>query len=59
MENETQNPNFNTRLERLENALEQRDTGEVILTLKATDNDDTAKLIDRLDQDERKVLFGL
>lgn len=59
MENETQNPNFNTLLERLENALEQRDAGEVILTLKATDNDETAKLIDRLDQDERKVLFGL
>jgi len=52
-------PTFDDHLEALCAAVEAADAAAVILALKEAPVDDTAKLIDRLEADERNALFGL
>jgi magnesium transporter len=59
MEDKAPTVNFDDILERLANAIEKQDAAEAMLALKETEVDDTAKLVDRLDAEQRKALFGL
>lgn len=50
---------FDESLARLTRAVEEKSKSEILSILGEADLEDTAKLIDRLDADERKILFGL
>lgn len=50
---------FEARLEELSNAIEQSDAGAIIRCLGESDQEDTARLIDRLDADVRTGIIEL
>jgi magnesium transporter len=50
---------FDSSLEKLHQAIEQRDAAAAITALQQVEHDETAKLIDRLCTEDRHALFGL
>jgi magnesium transporter len=59
MSDNEENPDFETRLDQLATAVEDSDAGAIVELLGATDGEDTALLIDRLDAEARSHLLEM